>query len=90
MNILDEKYVDGINKDSVFDATINELLHKFDLNIRKKEVWWNCEIAIAHLDYAKKLKCKDVRGDFFKSQTVLIELVLPQGAQLGIHFKVKQ
>ena len=30
MNILDEKYVDGINKDSVFDATINELLHKLD------------------------------------------------------------
>ena len=30
MNILDEKYVDKINKDSVFDATINELLHKLD------------------------------------------------------------
>ncbi|MFM7473171.1 MAG: S41 family peptidase, partial [Crocinitomicaceae bacterium] len=30
MNILDEKYVDNINKDSIFDATINELLHKLD------------------------------------------------------------
>jgi len=30
MNILDEKYVDIINKDSIFDATINELLHKLD------------------------------------------------------------
>lgn len=30
MNILDEKYVDKIDKDSIFNSTINELLHKLD------------------------------------------------------------
>jgi len=30
MNILDEKYVDNINKDSIFETTLSELLHKLD------------------------------------------------------------